>query len=183
MPGSEYGDIPFADDIKAMIDLLDEKILSLTTTIASLETDLEEYGFAFLFKQWKYVASNVLLKSSDAVKETNNTSWTLAKTIPFNSTPTISTKTSKFRIKFEMRLVDLGARINGRIYRNGEPVGTDHGTTSGEWQLYSQDIDNWEPDDNIQLYYKCLNSAYTGAVKNFRVYGDLEGVVYPEPSW
>lgn len=41
MPGSEYGQIPFADDIKELIDELDTAIAGLNTTINSLTGNID----------------------------------------------------------------------------------------------------------------------------------------------
>ena len=180
---SEYGTTPFADDIQAMIDILDEKIVSLTATIASLEADLEGYGFDFLYKQWEYVVSNDLLKSNNAEVELNDDAYVKVKTISFNPIPSRSTATCKFRIKFDLKSDVDFTDAKGKIYKNGSPVGSEKYTDSGVWETFSEDIGSWEPGDNIELWIKARTVGYPARARNFRIYGKREGVLYLEPSW
>lgn len=181
--GSEYGNIPFADDIKALIDLLDEKIVSLTDAIATLTANLEGYDFDFLFRQWRFKPSDNLRASNDTENSTKSTSYVKLLSLTFDPLPDWSVTTSHLRLKFSLKAGNPFQWSYGKIYRNGVAVGSEVYEDDGNWQLFSVDIDGWNVGDTIELWVRTSNDAVSAYCKNLRGYGDAEMVEYIEPTW
>lgn len=61
-----------------------------------------------------------------------------------------------------------------RIYRNGNPVGVEHSTTSGATFVpVWEGISGWSPFDRVQLYVRVQHVpdlSYRAIVRNFRLY-------------
>lgn len=72
------------------------------------------------------------------------------------------------RIKFDMAAGGSGHSAGGRIYRNGEAVGTLRGTSSTSFVTYSEDISGWSAGDLIQIYGSGTYQ-YGGKIKNFNI--------------
>jgi len=76
-----------------------------------------------------------------------------------------------WRVKFDLKTNAVAIPALARIYRNGEPYGTEHGTTSLYYVTFTEDL-FFQPLDRIQLYALISSSPYSGSLRNFRLYGD-----------
>ena len=65
-----------------------------------------------------------------------------------------------------------GQAIYGRIYRNGNPIGTERSLDANTTTDYSEDIDGWSIGDYCQLYLKRDGGLAGASVSNFRIYSD-----------
>jgi len=150
-----------------------------------LETDTAKLYVCFSADSWTEILSDTwipsvgagdnLTLSTDGEKVGTNTEYVKAKEFRIYRPGT-------YRIKFDLSTIGTGLTAYGRIYRNGDPVGTERTSTSNTYTTYSEDIAGWEYGDYIQLYYR--QSGGTGAegatVCNFRLYydqGPLDGYV------
>jgi hypothetical protein len=150
-----------------------------------LETDTSKLYACFSAETWTEVISDTglpkvgagdnLCVSSDGEKKTTSQSYVKAKEIKVYRPGT-------YRIKFDLAIRGSGLTAYGRIYRNGEAIGTERSTSKTSWTTFSEDIAGWEEGDLIQLYYHHTGGTKSeGArVRNFRVYydqGPLDGYV------
>jgi hypothetical protein len=113
-------------------------------------------------------ASDNFLISSDASKgPVDCPTYTKLKEIRLNVGGTL-------RIKIVGTSIIPASRL--RIYRNGSAVGTARNT---DGTVYSEDISGWTPGDLCQLYgiNDAPGSNYYITTSNFRIYGDIGGVV------
>lgn len=191
MPGSEYSQIPFADEIKALIDALEttmnEAINTLETTmneaidtLADLISDLEGYQFTFLFKQWDYIYSDDILKSSDGEASNDDVEFVKVKEITFDPSPARSVNDAQFKIKWQQKNIGAG-QADARVYVNGGVVSGYHSTSSETYVPKSYNLDDVNPEDKIQLYIRAtIGVAY---IKEFRICGEIFPLDYTEPVW
>jgi len=198
MPGSEYGDIPFADDIKVLIDTLETTINTLitgletiiddvktsieavNTTIASLKTELAEYDFKGLYKQWNFIASDTLIKSDD-VEESHHGALTKLKEFTFNPTNGSSINATVFRFKWKQKQ-NLSFTHKTQIRKNGAAWGALKSTTYGTgWDQFSEDLTGAVDGDTLELWVQADES--TTYVKDYRCYGDAVLIEYDDPIW
>jgi len=150
-----------------------------------LETDTSKLYACFSAETWSEIISDTglpgvgagdnLCVSSDGQKETTSETYVEAKEIKIYRPGT-------YRIKFDLAIVGSGLTAYGRIYRNGEAIGTERSTSETSWTTFSEDIAGWEEGDLIQLYHHHTEgTGEEGArVQNFRVYydaGPLDGYV------
>ena len=150
-----------------------------------LETDTSKLYVCFSAGTWTEIISDAglpevgagdnLCVSSDGLKTTTSTDGVKAKEIKVYRPGT-------YRIKFDLAIIGAELTAYGRIYRNGNPIGTERSTTDTSYTTFSEDIANWEEGYPIQLYYH--HTGGTGSegakVRNFRVYydaGPLDGYV------
>jgi len=194
MSGSSYGDIPFADELKALIEQLETSmetlIASLDTTIDSLETtidglksDLEGYGFDFLFKQWDFIASDTLLQSNDSQVPFSGGTWQKTKQFTFNPTSTLAVNEGGFRFKWKIER-HVEHVFFSYIKKNGENWGVEKQTSQGTgWQQFSEDLTGAVPGDTLELWTYPSGGIGTGQLKDYRCYGDTEAIYYLEPTW
>jgi hypothetical protein len=112
-----------------------------------LETDTSKLYVCFSEGVWEEIVSGPALPevgagdtlnvSTDGEKTTTSTQWVKAKEIKIYRPGT-------YRIKFDMRTYGEGLTAYGRIYRNGEPIGTERSVSNGDWVTFSEDIAGWE---------------------------------------
>ncbi len=123
---------------------------------------------------YKDTVGTDVFHSNDDEKSITQTTWTKQKEIKLHKTFDI------LKIYFELigGYDDIGA-VNyygyARIYRNGEPIGTERqvlGIT--KWETFTEEISGWKDGDLLQLYARSENALYVGSVRNFRIIGTLE---------
>lgn len=192
MPGSEYSQIPFADEIKALIDTLETTIGTLIsslettvegleTAIASLEADLEGYGFDYLFKQWDYILSDDILKSSDAEESNSEVEFIKVKEITFDPSPVLCINDVDLRIKWQLKITNDAFQADSRVYVNGGVISGFISTSSETYVQKSYDLGDINHGDKIQLYIRATGSvAYA---KDFKICGKTNPIIYEEPIW
>jgi len=150
-----------------------------------VETDTSKLYACFSAATWAEIISGAglpevgagdnLCLSSDGQQGTTSDSYIKVKEAKIYRAGT-------YRIKFDLRTTDVGFTAYGRIYRNGEAIGTERSVSGAGYTTFSEDIAEWEEGDLIQLYYHQTGgtggqSAY---IQNFRVYydaGPLDGYV------
>ncbi|MBC8253119.1 MAG: hypothetical protein H8E35_03710 [Ardenticatenia bacterium] len=150
-----------------------------------LETDTSKLFICFSAGSWTEVISDAglpevgagdnLCVSSDGEKTTTSTEYVKVKEIKIY-------RPGAYRIEFALGIIGAGLTAYGRIYRNGNPVGTERSATDTSFVTFSEDIANWEEGDLIQLYYHHTGGTGSEGAKvcNFRVYydaGPLDGYV------
>ena len=91
------------------------------------------------------VVGDVLYQSADTERTTSNTTYTKVKEIAVY-------RPGDYRIKFDLKTSDGSLYGNGKVYKNGTPIGTER--TAGVYTTFSEDISGWSAGDLIQLYYK-----------------------------
>jgi len=124
----------------------------------------------------KIVVSDELQHSNDNMKETDSTVYIKLKEIIVN--PLRLKARGVFRIKFDLRHTaaagTTGYVAYGRIYKNGEPIGTEQSnnlTGEAAWQTKSEDLTlTLEKGDLLQIYGKMNFADYKAQVENFRLY-------------
>jgi hypothetical protein len=93
------------------------------------------------------IVSDNIRHSNDAEKRIMGLSdWTKAKEIKLNEDLEV------VRIKFSLRCSVAGYYVRGRIYKNGEPIGTVRETSSGSYVEFSEDFTGFVANDLIQVY-------------------------------
>ena len=118
-----------------------------------------------------YTASDVLISSSDTLKQFNNrTTYTKTSEIKMFRPGVI-------RVKFDVAVDTAGKTIYGRIYLNGVATGTERTSTHEQptYETFSEDI-TIAPGDLVQLYTKMSDTSF-GRSANFRIYGTSIGNV------
>ena len=112
-------------------------------------------------------AGDLLVVSSDSATSTFSQSYVKLKEISI-------AKKGSLRIKFNLYYTPtVGYAVYGRIYKNGVAVGTERSNSSASPGIqYSEDIDDFEKGDLVQIYAH-TSSIYTqSGVNNFRIYSD-----------
>jgi len=150
-----------------------------------LETDTSKLYVCFSASTWTEIISDTglphvgagdnLCLSSDGQQGTTSETYIKVKEAKIYRAGT-------YRIKFDLRTSDIGFTAYGRIYRNGEAIGTERSVPGGGYTTFSEDIAGWEEGDLIQLYYRRAGGAggQSAYIQNFRVYydaGPLDGYV------
>lgn len=125
----------------------------------NLETQYEK-AMADILNNIVHSAGDNLWAYSDMEQGTSEASYTKIRGLRIGIGGTL-------RIKFDMHC-DGTHTAYGKIYKNGNPVGTQHSTTSSSYQTYSEDIAGWKSGDEVQLYIHC-DGAYS-VIRNFRIY-------------
>lgn len=74
------------------------------------------------------------------------------------------------RVKFDIKMHPSEWSAYGKIYINGNAIGTERSTTSTSYATFSEDF-YLSAGDRVQLYEKDTN-GYGAYVKNFRIYFD-----------
>ena len=150
-----------------------------------LETDTEKLFVCFGAGSWTEIedtawipevsAGDNLTLSADTEKVGTDTEYVKAKEFRIY-------RPGAYRIKFDLGIYGSGLTGYAKIYRNGDPIGTERASNSETYTTYPEDIAGWAYGDYIQLYYR--QSGGTGAegvkVRNFRLYydqGPLDGYV------
>ena len=113
-------------------------------------------------------ASDDLLQSNDAEEHDHGMAWTKHKEI-------IVLQSGIYRISFDLKRDVADGNGYGRIYLNDNPYGISRSTGLTTYQTYSEDL-VITLGDNIQLYISSASSGYEAYVRNFRLYGVLNGV-------
>ncbi|MEM1540616.1 MAG: hypothetical protein QXJ07_04455 [Candidatus Bathyarchaeia archaeon] len=104
----------------------------------------------------------------DAEVSTNSTTPVLVKEI-------LNLVDGKWRITFDLKTEAVGIAAIGRIYRNGEPYGTERITLNTYWTTFTEDL-IFHRGDYIQLYLYCGASGGLAKARNFRLCG-----IYVQP--
>ena len=145
-------------------------------------SELRQIDVLDRLKDYRYIASDDLLKSHDAEDLITSITMSKRKTIPFNPKGSLATL-HKFRIKFDMKQYDTaGWDCYGQIYKNGVAVGTIRANDTLDYITYSEDIDDWEVNDTIELWAAIQDINHRGKIRNFRVYATVLEMSY-EPQW
>jgi len=113
-----------------------------------------------------------VLAAADTERSTDSTSYTLAKRI------VLGERGGTLRISFEMMCKTSGGGNCGavypgyaRIYRNGQPVGTERVWWQNWYFQYDEVISGWSPGDSVELYYR-VGGTELGRmvyVRNFKI--------------
>ncbi len=110
---------------------------------------------------------DVLLISGDAEKigSGGSETYTLLKSIRLG-------RNGAYRVKFDFKAPYNGSRIWGKIYKNGNPIGTEQTITSDTYVTFSEDFEGIVTGDLVQLY--CKQEVTGGGLytRNFRIYVD-----------
>jgi hypothetical protein len=114
------------------------------------------------------IASNNLRNSNDSEKSTASTVYVKVKETQ------IGDAYGTLRIYFELKSSTGGKTVYAKIYRNGQPVGTERGTTYTYYQGYTEDISGWSPNDYIQIYARSTETYVYAYVQNFRIFCDSD---------
>lgn len=116
--------------------------------------------------------SDNLKASSDSEQSTNASNYAKLKEIVVaDYAPKINDKdVGKFRIKFDLATDNSSVVVYGRIYKNGNAVGTARSTQSTTYVTFTEDLE-FKAGDKIQLYAHSDGSKLV-KVRNFRVYAD-----------
>ena len=163
MPGSEYGNIPFADDIKELIDELDTKITDLTTIISDF-ADIMPLG---LIKN--YTVSDTELVVTTGYDVTTSMTYTPMPKAKLTLKSYIYPN-SLFRFKFDINdNGGSGHTVYGKIYRNGVAIGSEQSTNSQTPVTKTQDINiqDWNIGDVLQVWGKRADSYGACKVEKF----------------
>lgn len=116
-------------------------------------------------------AGGALCASNDTESFTNETSYTLVKTIY------LCDRGGTYRIKFDLKNTNGAGTTYGKIYRNGGAVGTERTKADNAYTTYSEDIAGWAAGDSVQLY--CYGNVASGPrcdFRNLRVYASVREV-------
>jgi len=114
--------------------------------------------------------SDNLLHSNDPETTESGAAYVKTKEILILSSGT-------YRIKFSVQSpTNAGNMARGRIYKNGVAFGTEQGNVSVSYVEYSEDL-YFAQGDLCQMYQKNTGGAHACNVKEFRLYGDVVGVV------
>jgi len=108
----------------------------------------------------------ILSKASGTTRNSNNTERTTIAVTYFKKKETkLGEPTGKMRIYFEIKAT-FGSTAYGKIYKNGNPIGTERSTTLTTYQSYTQDLGPFNAQDLIQIYIK--TSDETAYVRRLR---------------
>ena len=126
----------------------------------------------------RYVISDDLLHSNDStqINSTQNT-YKKVKTITLNA---LYRTPETIRIKFDLKSTWSIHDAYGKIYKNGNPIGTERITNSTNYVTFEEDI-SFENGDTIELWTYNIgwNAAYS-YTRNFRVYGIVTEITIAE---
>ena len=128
-------------------------------------------------KKTTVVVSDNLIGSSNSNAYHDGNTYTKIKELTLSLGSDISVKTNvPLRIKFSIWVYEGTGTAYAKIYRNDSPVGTERSNDTSTPVEYSEDIDNWNDGDKIQIYAKCDASPHKAYVKNFRIYATISYV-------
>lgn len=108
----------------------------------------------------------------------NDASFHKLKTITF--TDGIEVKTGKkIRVKFDVKSSGGGAYVYGKVYKNGDVLGTEQGTSSTTYVTKSEDlnISTIAAGETLELWGKAQAAGATVYIQNFRCYYDNDASV------
>lgn len=146
---------PVTGDLVAIVDMGEAPDRTKNITIANLMTPME------------IVVSDNLKYSADALQTQTGSSYVKKKEIKVRVNGTA-------RMKFDLKRTESGGGdgVYGRIYINGDAIGTERNQTSTDYVTYSEDI-TVERNDLVQLYLKTgEESGPTANAINLRLYWD-----------
>ena len=144
-----------------------------------LETDTEKLSVCFSAGSWTEVltepklpmvaAGEQIIASANTERNTSSTIYVKVKEFQVKREGT-------YRIKYSLRTGTITLTAYARIYRNGSPVGVEHGITSDTYQTIAENISGWVEGDLLQLYIHATSPAYA-YTQNFQICIDspLEG--------
>jgi len=113
-----------------------------------------------------FTAGTDVYHGHDAEQSTSSTSYTLIKTITLDWLPS-----SELRIAFDLKMggQDITS-INGKIYRNGSPIGTERATNNRlQFTTYIENLSGWSVGDTLELYLHAHFVSKPAICKNFRI--------------
>lgn len=130
-----------------------------------------------------YIPGETLLKSDDSEEEDQTANWVKMKSIEVPR----GIEISGFTIDFDLGTDYNGALAQGRIYKNGNAIGTlreNNGYPPG-FKTFSEDIEEeFITFDTIELWIKSETTSYPAKCRNFRVYGTIRRYYgYQLPDW
>ena len=118
------------------------------------------------------VKAKIVVKPSNTVRlEMNTESW-VANTSYKKAKEAIIPYYGKVKCKWEYK-ARSDQTIYTRIYKNDNPFGDEHSTTSTDWVSVSEVIEV-EPGDKIQLYAKTNNELKKSYLRNFHICFDIQ---------
>jgi len=116
-----------------------------------------------------YILTDDYLARNDTQRTTTSTTYVKLKEtrIIFEVWPT-----SSLRIKFTLRCND-GHWVYGRIYYNGQPIGTERSTDLVAPTEFSEDFtfNDLKSNDTLEVWGRSLAGTTTTYVTNFRIFG------------
>lgn len=160
---------------KETYDPDDDGVISIANTEADMCKSVYDKNDNGVIGLAVVVASDDLLASDDTEESTNSNSPTKLKEFKISLGRGVA-KVESLRISFDLRCYwyqcDSGDRCRARIYKNGNPVGTERAVCGTSYQTFVEDIEDWSDGDYIQLYVwnDGGNPTY---VRNFRIYGKI----------
>jgi len=116
----------------------------------------------------KYIISNDVLHSHDAVASSGSDTYTKVKTITID---TLNPSPLTLRVSFDIRAGSSGKSVRGRIYKNGVAYGTEQSSSSSSWSTRTEDL-SFEQGDTIELWIRRITT--TCYVQSFRVKGTVD---------
>ena len=144
---------------------LRKDILDLTTGHTHDETDSRALANGIIGQaNLGYTAGDNLIISSDTSKNVTDAAYTLQKEIRVVRTGTLT-------VKFTLTSPAGGTIIIGKIYKNGEAVGTERSAENISTE-FTENIGSISPDDLIQIYAYRSAGADTPTLTNFRLYNE-----------
>jgi len=96
---------------------------------------------------------------------------------------------SNFTVKFKLKYQKSEGSIpedcaQGKIYINGVATGTTQSWDTNTWEEFSEDFNDIEPLDTIELWIRSTEEGYNCYAKDFGIYGELVKIKsYEEPDW
>ena len=136
------------------------------------QADDQEKLYMILSGAWAYISkipfqpfitlSDVIANSNDTQRSTESTSYTKLKESQLKE------DFSVLRIKFTLKMINMGGTAYGKIYKNGVAFGAERSTQSNTGVEFSEDFTNLNKYDLIQVYGHSGSSAYPIYVSNFR---------------
>jgi hypothetical protein len=110
------------------------------------------------------ISSDVFFSHDNAIS-CNYAVYTKMKTINLYE---LVPSPSPMRIYFELKNIS-GYTAYGKIYKNGDPIGTERSTNSTTYVSFTEDISSFAENDNVELWMKTSGSRSYGC--NFRILG------------
>ena len=167
------------NNVKSIVNTVNTKVDTVNTNVGSNADPASETGS--LHAKLKSgvilpqsIASNQLRLSSDPEITSTNKEWTNMKTI-------IVMITGIIRVSFDLKgyatIYPFASSYkgHGRIYKNGESIGTERVVTGDSYVTFTEDI-LCLYNDRIELWAHTDvdgGGGVTSSVKNFRIYFDL----------
>ena len=108
-------------------------------------------------------------RPTDSIKNSNDTERTLTSTSYAKKKETkVNEDTGEMRIYFELKSGASGQSVYGRVYVNGEAVGTEQSIANDTYVEKIETLGGFNKDDLIQIYTRAFDEGNTVYVRYFR---------------